>query len=101
MARNFKRHPVDEVESVEGLLSSLGRLQNDQLISSATWFRGASKCYRPLPTIGCPYSYASTEKHRLNWIDERNILHRFRRRVQASLWHRAPQEQRLWDEIDW
>jgi hypothetical protein len=82
LKRRFKHVKMTrEVKSIEDLLGSL----SDRRISSAIWFRGASKeCYKPLPSIGYPHSYASIEKH-LDWIEERNILHRFRRRVYQHL----------------
>ena len=81
LKRKFAKTEMGRVESVEDLLRSL----SDSRIRSGIWFRGASKaCFKPLPTIGCPHNYAGIERH-LNWIDERNILHRFRRRVYQHL----------------
>jgi len=69
------------VDSVEALLTSIAANKS----ATQTWFRGQSCAeYDPLPSAGCPQKYAGKQSQ-LNWIAERNLLHRFRRRAYPSL----------------
>jgi len=82
MRVSFDHRRLPDVGSVPEFLGAIRRLRTQSEITTATWFRGASKaCYQPLPTIGCPHSYADIGNRDLDWVDERNILHRFRRRA--------------------
>lgn len=70
-----------KVKSVEEFRKSIAAVRS----STQTWFRGHSiAAHDPLPSAGCPQKYAR-KKLRLNWVDERNLLHRFRRRVFPSV----------------
>ena len=71
---------MDEVSSVERFLQSLFRLRR-RLADDKLWFRGQpSETFRLLSTIGRQYEYAHRTKV-FSPDDERQLLHRFRRRA--------------------
>lgn len=79
--RRFKHHRREAITSVQDFVADLFSLR-EGIYNEKLLFRGQSKAGDPLrPTIGRSFSYADNIGKSLDFEDEIQLLHRFRRRA--------------------
>ena len=80
MSRQFKLDDRDEIQGVLDFLKDIYKFRASQG-NHKVWYRGHYKpSFKLLPSIGRQLQY-SGRKMKANWQQERDLLHRFRRRI--------------------
>ncbi len=79
---NFEHRHTERVASVADLMAHIKVLKTR--VNAQIWYRGQAKPYSPnpelVPGIGHHHTYNGRRIDRFNLREERNLLHRFRRR---------------------
>jgi hypothetical protein len=77
--RQLDCQTLQPVQSIEDYVARISEIKT--LHTPVTWYRGHSKSsYRLVPTVGRPFSY-NGKTITFSSEQERNLLHRFRRRI--------------------